>query len=77
MKLSNCLALAALTLSASAFAQTSQTFTFGEGQTTPNQGNSHAQPQAPHGQPSHALKRKTTHHKPGGHPATGERYSHG
>ena len=34
MKLSTCLGCAALLLSVSAYAQTSQTFTFGEGQTT-------------------------------------------
>lgn len=67
MKLSNCLALAALTLSVSAYAQNSQTFNFGEGQTTPHQADGHAQADAPHGQPSHAPKHKTTYRKPAHH----------
>ncbi|MGA3250956.1 MAG: hypothetical protein ABSD12_22870 [Paraburkholderia sp.] len=39
MKLSTCLGCAALLLSVGAYAQTSQTFTFGEGQTTPHAAN--------------------------------------
>ena len=41
MKLSKCLALAALPLSITAYAQTSQTYHFGEGQTSLQTGNAH------------------------------------
>ena len=51
MKFSTCLAVAALTLSVGAYAQTSQTFRFGEGQSTLPSG--HAQP-APHAQTQQA-----------------------
>ncbi|HEX7907655.1 MAG TPA: hypothetical protein VF534_06115 [Paraburkholderia sp.] len=44
MKFSVCVAVAALTLSAGAYAQTSQTFHFGEGQNTLPSGNAHAAP---------------------------------
>jgi hypothetical protein len=39
MKFSTCLGCAALLVSVSAYAQTSQTFNFGEGQTTPHAAN--------------------------------------
>jgi len=54
MKFSVCLAIAALTLSVGAYAQTSQTFHFGEGQTGMSSGNTHAAPapQAPKAQPA-------------------------
>ncbi|MGF6725482.1 hypothetical protein P3T43_004860 [Paraburkholderia sp. GAS41] len=57
MKLSTCLGYAALLLSVSAYAQTSQTFTFGEGQTTLN--GAHARPShgaqtQPKAKPKHA-----------------------
>ncbi|SDH89451.1 hypothetical protein [Paraburkholderia phenazinium] len=67
MKLSTCLACAALLLSASAYAQTSQTFTFGEGQTTPHATNARpsqgAQPQHAQSQPKAKPKHATKHHK--------------
>ena len=44
MKFSVCVAVAALTLSAGAYAQTSQTFHFGEGQSAPQSGNAHPAP---------------------------------
>jgi hypothetical protein len=62
MKLSTCLGGAAMLLSLSAYAQTSQTFTFGEGQSTPHATNarpSHGAQTPPKAKPKHA----TTHHK--------------
>ncbi|WNC92006.1 hypothetical protein RI103_27370 [Paraburkholderia sp. FT54] len=46
MKFSICLAVAALTLSVGAYAQTSQTFRFGEGQSTLPSGHAHPAPGA-------------------------------
>jgi outer membrane biosynthesis protein TonB len=79
MKLSKCLTLAALALSmvsVSAYAQTSQTYRFGEGQTAVQPGNAHPAPPAqPHPQvqptqpaqpqPQPAPKKKHTpkHHR--------------
>jgi hypothetical protein len=57
MKLSTCLTLAALalsTLSAAAYAQTSQTYHFGEGQTGVQPGNA---------RPAPAKKHKPMHHR--------------
>jgi hypothetical protein len=67
MKLSTCLGCAALLLSAGAYAQTSQTFTFGEGQTTPHEANSRpsqgAQPQHAQAPAQTKPKHAPTHHK--------------
>jgi hypothetical protein len=76
MKLSTCLGGAAMLLSVSAYAQTSQTFTFGEGQSTPHTTNARpsqgTQPQ-PKAKPKHA----TTHHKrPSQHASNPDTYSH-
>ena len=60
MKLSTCLGCAALLLSVSAYAQTSQTFTFGEGQTTPHATNARPSSGA---QPKAKPKHTATHHK--------------
>jgi hypothetical protein len=66
MKLSTCLGCAALLLSVGAYAQTSQTFTFGEGQTTPHATNERPSSGArPKSKPKHAA----THHKPRPHQA--------
>ncbi|MGF6774332.1 hypothetical protein P3T18_006847 [Paraburkholderia sp. GAS199] len=54
MKFSICLAAAALTLSASVFAQTAQTFHFGEGDSKLPAGNAHPAAQAPANPPAHA-----------------------
>jgi hypothetical protein len=61
MKLSTSLGCAALLLSVSAYAQTSQTFTFGEGQTTPHATNARPSSGA---QPKAKPKHTATHHKP-------------
>jgi hypothetical protein len=90
MKFSICLAVAALTLSATAYAQTSQTFRFGEGQSTLPSGNAHpapapgAQAQQPQAQQqpqsaAHARakakpKHKAKHHR--GHVTQPDTYSH-
>jgi hypothetical protein len=80
MKFSICLAVAALTLPVGATAQTSQTFRFGEGQSSLPSG--HAQPapraqtqQAPmsNARPKHQAKHR--HHR--GHVAQPDTYSHG
>jgi hypothetical protein len=68
MKLSTCLGCAALLLSVNAYAQTSQTFTFGEGQSTPHAANARpsqsAQPQHAQTPPAKAKpKHAATHHK--------------
>jgi hypothetical protein len=78
MKLSTCLGGAAMLLSVSVYAQTSQTFTFGEGQSTPHATNARpsqgAQPQPKaKAKPKHA----TTHHKrPSQHASNPDTYSH-
>jgi hypothetical protein len=65
MKFSTCLGCAALLVSVGAYAQTSQTFTFGEGQTTPHAANARpsqgAQPQ--HSQPKAKPKHRATRYK--------------
>lgn len=92
MKFSICLAAAALTFSAGAYAQTSQTFHFGEGQSALPSGNTHAapaprtqaqepaaaQPAEPHAPPSQAKpKRKVKHHRHHrGHLTQPDTYSH-
>lgn len=67
MKLSTCLGCAALLLSVSAYAQTSQTFTFGEGQSTPHAANARpsqgAQPQHAQAPAKAKPKHAATHHK--------------
>ncbi|HEV3425499.1 MAG TPA: hypothetical protein VG105_17305 [Paraburkholderia sp.] len=69
MKLSTCVALAALTLSATAYAQTSQTYHFGEGQSAPQGGNAQSKPKA--------KKHKPTHHKHRAqHVSNQDMYSH-
>jgi len=77
MKLSIALAVAALTLSAAAYAQTSQTFHFGEGQTAPQSGNAHPAHEA---RPQHAQpkpKHKAAHHKHSPRrPSNQDMYSH-
>ncbi len=88
MKFSICVAVAALTLSVGAYAQTSQTFRFGEGQTTLPAGNTHPAPQAqpaplppaaeqpaPHSKakPKHSTKHHR-HHR--GHVRQPHTYSH-
>ena len=88
MKFSICLAVAALTLSTGVYAQTSQTFRFGEGQSTVPAGNAHAasapgaqaqQPQpVDHVPPSKARqKHKAKHHRHyHGHVTQPDTYSH-
>ncbi|MFM0417220.1 hypothetical protein [Paraburkholderia aromaticivorans] len=92
MKLSICLAAAALTCSVGAYAQTSQTFRFGEGQSALPSGNAHpapaprAQAQAPaaaapdeqHAPPPKASpKHKVKHSRHHrGHVTQPETYSH-
>ncbi|WP_345814670.1 hypothetical protein AAGS40_20835 [Paraburkholderia sp. PREW-6R] len=88
MKFSICLAAAALTLSAGAYAQNSQTFHFGEGQSGMSSGNTHAAPSAqapaPQGsedaghtnataKPAHKPKHRR-HHR--GHATQPDTYSH-
>jgi len=82
MKLSTCVALAALALSATAYAQTSQTYHFGEGQSAPQGGNAHpaqaAQPQHAQPKPEATPKHKPTHHKHRTqHLSNQDMYSHG
>ena len=60
MKFSTCLGCAALLVSVGAYAQASQTFTFGEGQTTPHATN--ARP-SQHSQPKAKPKHKAALHK--------------
>ncbi|RKR38458.1 hypothetical protein [Paraburkholderia sp. BL17N1] len=63
MKFSMCLAVAALTVSVGAYAQTAQTFRFGEGQSSLPSGHAQAQ-QAPAPQPSAEQHAPTTEAKP-------------
>ncbi|WGS53508.1 hypothetical protein LFL96_20830 [Paraburkholderia sp. D15] len=66
MKLSLCLAAAALTLSAGAYAQTSQTFNFGEGQSSLPSGGEHRASTQPKAAPKHKsqhAKRRRAHVK--------------
>jgi len=70
MKFSTCLGCAALLLSVGAHAQTSQTFTFGEGQTTPHPANGANARSSQSAQPQHAQApsrtrpaHAATHHK--------------
>lgn len=92
MKFSICLAVAALTVSLGAHAQTSQTFRFGEGQSTLPSGNAHpapaprAQAQEPAAAPPAELhapqsttrsKHKIKHHRHHrGHATQPDTYSH-
>lgn len=72
MTFSKCLLLAALSLSATAYAQTSQTFHFGEGQSTPEPGHStHAKPRAKSTKHQSQHRRTTTPRSPQQNP-----YSH-
>ncbi|QGZ64689.1 hypothetical protein [Paraburkholderia acidisoli] len=65
MTFSKCLLLAALSLSATAYAQTSQTFHFGEGQSTPEPGHTtHAKPRAKPAKHSSQHRHTTTTHSP-------------
>ncbi|WP_144137546.1 hypothetical protein [Paraburkholderia sp. BCC1884] len=74
MKFSICLAVAALTLSASAYAQTSQTFHFGEGQSTMQPGKTQS---GEHAAPRTQAKHSTSHHRRHrGHTTQPDTYSH-
>jgi hypothetical protein len=59
MKLSKCLSLVALLLSAASHAQTSQTFYFGEGQGAPQRGRATSSPPLAGAEPS---RRQQHHH---------------
>ncbi|NYH17237.1 hypothetical protein [Paraburkholderia bryophila] len=72
MKLSLCL-VAALTLSAGAVAQTSQTFRFGEGQSTLPSGNGHGAPAQSNASPKHKTQHQKRHR---GHVKQPDTYSH-
>lgn len=84
MKFSICLTVAALTMSAGAYAQTSQTFRFGEGQSSMQSGDAHSAP-APHAQqpqagehtaPKAKSKHTTRHHSHHGHVTQPDTFSH-
>lgn len=82
MKFSICLAIAALTISAGAYAQTAQTFRFGEGQSSLPSGHAQSTP-APRAQaqeapganarPKHQAKHHSRHR---GHVPQPDTYSH-
>lgn len=63
MKFSICLAVAALTVAVGAYAQTSQTFRFGEGQSALPSGNTRPAP-APHAQAQPAAEPPAEQHAP-------------
>jgi hypothetical protein len=58
MKFSTCLGCAALLVSVGAYAQTSQTFNFGEGQTTPHAANARPSQHKPKAKPKHQAARQ-------------------
>ncbi|MFM0649721.1 hypothetical protein PQR14_35840 [Paraburkholderia bryophila] len=72
MKLSLCL-VAALTLSAGAYAQTSQTFRFGEGQSSLPAGNDHGAAAQSRTSPKHKTQHQKRHR---GHVKQPDTYSH-
>ncbi|ASL48608.1 hypothetical protein bAD24_III14510 [Burkholderia sp. AD24] len=72
MKLSLCL-VAALTLSAGAYAQTSQTFRFGEGQSSLPSGNVHGAAAQSNTSPTHKARHQKRHR---GHVKQPDTYSH-